>query len=504
MEQGPPGAGRKPAGAAGNGQGGWGPVAAAGEVLDDEIDLRQYLRVLWKRRWVVVGVTLAAAASAYALTRAATPVYEASTTLLIVRGESPVSLSGAAGELLGVNRPSVQNFVELLRSRTVMTRALQQLAWPGVKPDEDAPKYLTAVTVQPVQGTDHIRVRVRLPDPARAQALANALVEQFRLFNQEMSRRETRSALEFIEQQLGQVGERLRESENALLRYKQRQRLVEPTQEAKARIDKLAELEKMRSATAVALSETATRLRELEQQLKAVDPTLTASTTLAANPLLQNYQVRLADLEVRLSGALQTLSPNHPQVAGLRAEIEEIRRRMSREVERVVSAETRALNPVFQELTQQYIALQVERVALAARDQALQRLAQAEQAALMGLPAQEMELMRLARDQRVNEEIYVLLRTRYEELRIQEAMVTGSVRVVDPAVLPADPVWPRPLLNLAVGLFLGLFLGVGLVFGLEFMDSTISEDEDLERLLGAPVLGRIPIMRPSRAQAESR
>lgn len=479
-------------------------MADAPEVLDDEIDLRQYLRVLWKRRWVIAAVTLAAAASAYALTRAARPVYEASTTLLIVRDDSPVSLSGAAGELLGVNRPSVQNFVELLKSRTVMTRALQQLAWPDVNPQQDAPKYQQAVTVQPVQGTDHIRVRVRLPDPARAQALADALVEQFSEFNREMSRQETRWALQFIQQQLAQVSERLRDSENALLRYKQRERLVEPTQEAKARIDKLAELEKMRSATAVGLSETDTRLRELEQQLKAIDPTLTASTTLATNPLLQNYQLRLADLEVQLSGALQSLSPNHPQVVALRAEIEEIRRRMSREVERVVSAETRSLNPVFQDLTRQYIGLQVERVALKARDQALQRLIAAEEASLMGLPSQELELLRLARDQRVNEEIYVLLRTRYEELRIREAMVTGAVRVVDPAVLPTEPVSPRPLLNVAVGLFLGAFLGVGLAFGLEFMDSTIREDEDVERLLGAPVLGRIPIIRAGRAQAESR
>ena len=479
-------------------------VAVEREFTGDEMDLRQYLQVLWKRRWVIIATTAVAAVAAVVLARASTPVYEATTTLLIVAADQPVSLSGAAGEILGLGRPSVQNFVELLRSRTVMARALQQLAWPDVDPQEDLPSYMQAVTVQPVQGTEHIRVRVRLTDPARAQALANALVEQFAAFNREMNRRETQAALAFIEEQLGQVSRRLQASEDALMRYKQDQRLVEPTQEARARIDKLAELEKMRSATAVALSETGTRLRELEQQLREVDTVLTASTTLATNPLLQNYQMRLAELEVRLSGALQTLSPNHPQVVALRAEIDEIRRRMGQEVERVVSAETRSLNPVYQGLTQQYIALQVERVALSARDQALRRLVEAEQRHLMSLPEQETELLRLARDQRVNEEIYVLLRTRYEELRIQEAMVTGSVRVVDPAMLPTRPVWPRPLLNLAVALLLGAFLGLGVALGLELLDTTIREDDDLERLMGAPVLGRIPIIRATRISPESR
>ena len=475
-----------------------------GELLEDEIDLRQYLRVLWKRRWLIAGVVLAACLAAYTLTRFSQPIYEATTTVLISRGEASLPISTTAGEILGMNRPNVQNQVEILKSRTVMVRALRRLNWPDVDVERQLGSFMSAVTVQPVQNTDHIRVRVRLPDPARAQALANALVQEFSAFNQEMSRRETRSALEFIEQQLGQVNERLRRSENALLQYKQQKRLVEPSQEAKARIDKLAELEKMRSSTAVSLSETDTRLRELEQQLKRVAPTLTSSTTIATNPLLQNYQVRLADLEVRLSGALQNLGPNHPQVAALRAEIQEVRERMGREVERVVSAETQSLNPIYQGLTQQYIGLQVERVALLARDQALRQLIDAEQAALMGLPGQELELLRLARDQRVNEEIYVLLRTRYEELRIQEAMVTGNVRVVDPAVEPTTPVYPRPLLNLAVGTFLGAFVGIGLAFVLEFLDSTVAEEDDLERLLGAPVLGRIPVLRTGRSTAGGR
>ncbi len=473
------------------------------QVVDDEIDLRQYLRTLWRRRWVIVGVTALAAAAALLATRAATPIYEATTTVLVRQGQGSAALIPGAAELLGSSRTPVQNYVELLKSRTVMERAVQALGWPEAQEPGGIERLQGAVTVQPVQGTDHIRVKVRLPDPQGARALADALVASFSAFNQEMNRLETRSALEFVESQLGQVRANLQEAENALLRYKQGQRLVEPSQEAKAAIDKLAELEKMQASTAVSLSETATRIQEVERQLKRQQPTLITATTISNNPLLQNYRLRLAELEVQLSGALESLAPNHPQVVALKAEIAEIRRRMNEEVERVISAETQGFNPLYQDLMQQYIGLQASQIALQARQQALGRLIADQEAVLRRLPERELELARLAREQRVNEELYVFLRTRFEELRIQQAMVTADIRTVDPASLPKSPVSPRPLLNMAVALFLGLFLGVGLAFALEFLDTTVKADDDLERVLGVPVLGRIPAFRVGEGRASA-
>ena len=138
-----------------------------GELLEDEIDLRQYLRVLWKRRWLIAGVVLAACFTAYTLTRFSQPIYEATTTVLIRRGVSGLPLAGGASELLGMSRPNVQNVVEILKSRSVMVRTLRRLQWPDVDLEKDLATIQSAVTVQPVQNTDHVRVRVRLPDPDR-------------------------------------------------------------------------------------------------------------------------------------------------------------------------------------------------------------------------------------------------------------------------------------------------------------------------------------------------
>ncbi|WML46670.1 YveK family protein [Neobacillus sp. PS3-34] len=57
-----------------------------------------------------------------------------------------------------------------------------------------------------------------------------------------------------------------------------------------------------------------------------------------------------------------------------------------------------------------------------------------------------------------------------------------------------DPIKPRPLLNIAIALVVGLMAGVGLAFLLEYFDNTIKNEQDVERTLGLPILGVIPVI----------
>lgn len=57
-----------------------------------------------------------------------------------------------------------------------------------------------------------------------------------------------------------------------------------------------------------------------------------------------------------------------------------------------------------------------------------------------------------------------------------------------------SPVKPQPLLNIAIALVVGLMAGVGLAFLLEYLDNTIKNEQDIERILELPVLGSIALM----------
>ncbi|MBN8193788.1 capsular biosynthesis protein [Bacillus sp. NTK074B] len=56
------------------------------------------------------------------------------------------------------------------------------------------------------------------------------------------------------------------------------------------------------------------------------------------------------------------------------------------------------------------------------------------------------------------------------------------------------PIKPKPLLNVAIATVIGLMLGVGLAFLLEFLDNTIKTEQEVEKLLGLPVLGSIAVI----------
>lgn len=74
-----------------------------------------------------------------------------------------------------------------------------------------------------------------------------------------------------------------------------------------------------------------------------------------------------------------------------------------------------------------------------------------------------------------------------------EIKKVDSVSIVDTAVTPESPVKPNKRLNVLIALVVGLMASVGLVFLLEYFDNTLKTSNDVETLLGIPVLGMIPI-----------
>lgn len=69
-----------------------------------------------------------------------------------------------------------------------------------------------------------------------------------------------------------------------------------------------------------------------------------------------------------------------------------------------------------------------------------------------------------------------------------------NVHILDQALLPEKPDSPKPALNMAIALFLGLMVSVGIVFLVEYLDNTVKNQDEIERLIGVPVIGIIPVV----------
>ncbi|MBE5102890.1 YveK family protein [Priestia aryabhattai] len=79
------------------------------------------------------------------------------------------------------------------------------------------------------------------------------------------------------------------------------------------------------------------------------------------------------------------------------------------------------------------------------------------------------------------------------QTQISKIMKIDNVSVLSKAEVKGTvaPIKPQPLLNIAIAIVVGLMVGVGLAFLLEFLDNTLKTEQDIENILGLPVMGVI-------------
>ncbi|WP_036189201.1 YveK family protein [Ureibacillus manganicus] len=72
-------------------------------------------------------------------------------------------------------------------------------------------------------------------------------------------------------------------------------------------------------------------------------------------------------------------------------------------------------------------------------------------------------------------------------------MNADNVNILSPAVLSENPspVKPNKMMNIAIAMVIGLMIGVGLAFLLEYLDTTMKTEQDVEDILGLPILGLV-------------
>ncbi|MFH0940401.1 MAG: polysaccharide biosynthesis tyrosine autokinase [Candidatus Omnitrophota bacterium] len=111
---------------------------------------------------------------------------------------------------------------------------------------------------------------------------------------------------------------------------------------------------------------------------------------------------------------------------------------------------------------------------------------------IRGFSGDELEYGSVIREVEINKKLYAMLKEKLEEARITEAQKVSDVSIVDPAVLPTDPVEPNKRMAVLIGALLGLIMGIALAFFLETMDPSIGTIEDVENVIKVPVLGVVP------------
>jgi len=108
------------------------------------------------------------------------------------------------------------------------------------------------------------------------------------------------------------------------------------------------------------------------------------------------------------------------------------------------------------------------------------------------LPEEEKRLAGLVLNKEVLSNINAFLFQKLNEATITQASTISSIQVVDPAIVPAKPIKPKKKRNILLAVIVGLLSGTGLAFFFDYIDNSIKSPRDVEERLGLPVFGHIP------------
>lgn len=447
--------------------------------------LREHLRVIRKRAWLIITCLLAVVTIVAVATFLQRPVYRASTKALIERESHRVVNIQEVAPTDADNVDFFQTQVQIIRSRPVLQRVIDSLGLVAKKPElaqaaDPVASFLKYVSVDPIRNTRLIEIQVDDPDPKLAAEIANAVAATYVSQNLELKLAAARDALTWLTTHVSDLKTKVNESELALQRYREQAGLVSAEEKQSLAAKKLAEFNSAFIEAKAKRLEMETRLVELRKAAQQPE-VLESSPLVLNNPLVQRLKGQAVELEVQRSKLLKTYKDKHPEVLKVQSQIDEITQRIKDEVGRIA------------------MSMESEYNVLKSREAAMLGAVGQYRDEMQGLAKKEIQYAILKREADSNQQLYDMLLKRLKETGLSQGLDSNNVRIVEPAVAPVRPVKPRKTLNLVLAVTLGSVFAFAVAFFAEYMDDTVRTPEQVEQSLGVPVFALIPSM-PARAR----
>lgn len=433
---------------------------------ESSIDLSRLFQIM-AMRWIpVVGIVLSFTVLAFIVSLLLPTQYE-STTLVQTRNASKVDLSGTAAAMaaLGVGGGAVSsptmNYIELMQSRTVLDPIIESLNFPeDEKPDAKkfAKKYLD---IRNAKGTNLIEVAARGATPEEAQRISQTVVDNFLFMQTDMNQQTQSLLIKFLNERIEGTKKEANEAEQNLAAFSREHKIYSPGDQAKAAIEQMAAFDKAISEVEVSAKSAQASLDVANAQL-GVQKASSKAYRISDNATIQNLRDQIVAKRVALVGLEQRYTDQHPSVQQTRKELQQLQSSLDAEVAATVDSNATTLNPTQAELLKQQALASMNLAVANASESALKTMQETKEAELGGFPDDVMEYMRRDRDVKIKNEVYLNLVKQYEQNKIQAAMDSMDIQIVDPANLPniEKPVAPKKKLITAIGFVVGVLFSI--------------------------------------------
>lgn len=336
-------------------------------------------------------------------------------------------------------------------------------------------------------------------DPAQAKRVVQSLLTLFVETSLGDSRKDSRSAQGFLDEQIKEYEARLFAAEEKLKEFKRKNIGMMPTDGGEYFSRLQAAMTRLSSAQ-LELSVAVNRRDELRRQLRGEEPTFGMVAPPKAQLMDSALDSRIQGLRMRLDDLLLQFTDKHPDVAALQRTINDLEEQKAAELALIQESAPQAsnnldTNPVYQQLRISLGEAEATVAGLEVRVKQFQSEVEELKQAVDTIPKVEADFKRLNRDYDVNKKNYDTLLERRETAKMSEdagkAGDNVKFRVVDPPFVPSEPVSPnRPLLT-SVVMAAGWLAGIAFAFFMSQVRPTYDSARTVNRELGLPVLGSV-------------
>ena len=438
---------------------------------EDSIDLSRLFHIMCDHKPVIfciVGIcTLLALVISFLL-----PKQYESTTLVQTRTATKMDISGAASAIAALGLGGLggggsvasptTNYIELMKSRTVLDPIIDSIDFDTEKKPTAKEFAKSELDIKNAKGTNLIEVTARGKTPEEAQRISQTVVDNFLLMQTDMNQQTQSLLMKFLDERIHSTKDEMEKSEDTLAQFSREHKVYSPEDQAKAVIEQMASYDKeigkaeVEAASAQAsLSAANEKLGEQKSGSKAYN--------ISDNGTVQRIRDQIVSKRVELAGLEQNYTELHPSVQKAQKELDQLRASLNAEVISSVDSGVTTLNPTHSELSRARALASVNLSVAEASEQALKAQRGKREEELGTFPDDVAEYMRLTREVKIKNEVYANLVKQYEQNRLQAAMESMDIQIIDTANLPDidQPAAPRKKLITAIGFALGILLSMG-------------------------------------------
>jgi len=500
---------------------------------NDELDLLKLVNILLLRKWAFISSVVFFSILAIIFAFMQTPIYESRGTIMISESKNRYSYAGSDLENLltttyGIGVGStIANELQIFRSRKLSYELANRIA--DLKFDENGNKFPILWRVYPEDSTttaiDTVAMRYRgliefeKPDPAadivaitfesplptESSTVVNLTMDTYSDLSTEQNRTMAVSALDFLKEERIKLESDLQLTEDSLQEFMNRTQLVAVDAQSQELIETASTIAIEKQKLEVNLVAVNSGINQYENQLEEIKPGLANQFSEALSAIIERYQFALAELETQKL-LFETKNPdiaeNHPDIVRLSKEISSIKNQIKSRTNKLLendselmlsfmSSQDGGVTQRISSISQKLIELKVQQAQYETQKEVLNERDNEITSRFEQLPDEIIELSRLKRNVRVNEEMYLQVSSQFAEMSLWEKTQFGLGRPLDYAEPAQKPIKPKKKIIAVIGFMIGCIFGVGYVFIREMMNDRITSTDVLKEF-NKPILGAIP------------